>query len=80
MNYSENAPKSNVATFKAARRQIMKKKRITKVIISWIVILIIGILIGNSIARIDIAADKQETLQQFSEVEAYGTIDGKTFN
>ncbi len=80
MNYSENAPKSNVATLKAARRQIMKKKRITKVIISWIVILIIGILIGNSIARIDIAADKQETLQQFSEVEAYGTIDGKTFN
>lgn len=80
MNYSENAPKSNVATLKAAHRQIMKKKRITKVIISWIVILIIGILIGNSIARIDIAADKQETLQQFSEVEAYGTIDGKTFN
>jgi len=80
MNYSENTPKSNAATLKAAHRQTMKKKRIRKVIISWIVILTIGILIGNSIARIGIAADKQETLQQFSEVEPYGTIDGKTFN
>lgn len=80
MNYSENTPKSNAATLKAAHRQTMKKKRIRKVIISWIVILTIGILIGNSIARIGLAADKQETLRQFSEVEPYGTIDGKTFN
>ena len=77
MNYSENTPKSNAATLKAAHRQTMKKKRIRKVIISWIVILTIGILIGNSIAKIGLAAEKQETLQQFSEVEPYGTIDGK---
>ncbi len=60
MNYSENTPKSKAATLKAAHR----KKRIRKVIISWIVILIIGILIGNGIARIGLAADKKETLQQ----------------
>lgn len=76
MNYSENTPKSKAATLKAAHR----KKRTRKVIISWIVILIIGILIGNGIARIGLAADKKETLQQFSEIEPYGTIDGKTFN
>lgn len=84
MNYSENTPKSNVATLKAAHRQTMKKKRIRRLILSWIVILtigiLIGILIGNGIAKISLAADKQETLQQFSEVEAYGTIDGKTLN
>lgn len=76
MNYSENTTKSKAATLKAAHR----KKRTRKVIISWIVILIIGILIGNGIAKIGLAADKKQTLQQFSEVEPYGTIDGKTFN
>lgn len=50
--------------------------------ISWVIVLVIGILIGTGFSKIGKADTDEviETLAQFSEVEPYGTIDGKTFN
>jgi len=61
-------------------RNMKQKQRFKRIIISWIVMLVFGILIGWGIST---AANKEETLEvisQFKEVQAYGTIDGKTFN
>lgn len=67
MNYSKNM-KAN---------KVMKK-----IIISWTIILIIGILIGMLIGKIfsKVEQGSMETLQQLSEFEPYGTIDGRSFN
>jgi hypothetical protein len=76
MNYSGNTFKSSEA------RKTMMKKRTRNIIISWVVVLVIGILIGSGISRIGQAEaiETMASVQQFSEVEPYGTIDGKTFN
>jgi len=50
--------------------------------ISWVIVLAIGFLSGFSIGKLR-KADTNEvvgTLVHFSEVEPYGTIDGKTFS
>jgi len=79
MNYSKNTQKNDAASLRSAHRQSMKKKRTRNIIISWVIILIIGILIGTGLSRGG-QAEAIETVQQFSKVEPYGTIDGKTFN
>lgn len=79
MNYSKNTSENDAASLKVANRQSRNKKRTRNMIISWIVILVIGMLIGSGFSRIG-QAETTETIQQFSEVEPYGTIDGKTFN
>ena len=52
--------------------------------ISWGVVMVIGILIGWGITSIAHAMTKDptsaETIAQFKEVQPYGTIDGKTYN
>jgi len=52
--------------------------------ISWIIVLVVGILIGWGITSIAHAMTKDptnaETIAQFKEVQPYGTIDGKTYN
>lgn len=67
MNYSKNTVKQR------------NNKRFRNIIISWVIVLVIGILIGTGFSKIG-QADSVETLAQFSEVELYGTLDGKTFN
>lgn len=60
-----------------------QKQRFKRIIISWVVILSIGILIGWGITNIATKNDAVETMVQASEfkyVQPYGTIDGKTFN
>jgi len=68
MNYSTN---------------LRNKQRFKKVMISWGVLLVIGILIGWGITSIASAMTKEptsaETIAQFKEVQPYGTIDGKTY-
>lgn len=66
MNYSRNISMRN-------------KRRLRNIIISWLIVLVIGFMIGFSIGEVG-QADSVEALAQFSEVEPYGTIDGKTFN
>lgn len=66
MNYSRNI-------------SIMNKRRLRNIIISWLIALVIGFMIGFSIGEVG-QADSVEALAQFSEVEPYGTIDGKTFD
>lgn len=66
MNYSRNI-------------SIRNKRRLRNIIISWLIVLIIGFMIGFGIGKVG-QADSVEALAQFSEVEPYGTIDGKTFN
>lgn len=68
MNYSRNISKRN--------------KRFRNIMISWVIVLAIGFLSGFSIGKLR-KADTNEvvgTLVHFSEVEPYGTIDGKTFS
>ena len=71
MNYSTN---------------LRNKQRFKKVMISWIIVLVVGILIGWGITSIAHAMNKDEpieaveTIAQFKEVQPYGTIDGKTYN
>jgi len=69
MNYSTN---------------LRNKQRFKKVMISWIIVLVVGILIGWGITSIAHAMTKDptnaETIAQFKEVQPYGTIDGKTYN
>ncbi|WP_242986500.1 transglycosylase SLT domain-containing protein [Vallitalea guaymasensis] len=79
MNYSKNTSENDAASLKVANRQSRNKKRTRNMIVSWIVILVIGMLIGSGFSRIG-QVKTTETIQQFSEVEPYGTIDGKTFN
>lgn len=70
MNYSKNTAKQR------------NNKKFRNIIISWVIVLVVGILIGTCISKLG-QADSVEaltTVQQFSEVEPYGTIDGKTFN
>ena len=55
------------------------KQRFRNIIISWVIVLVVGILIGSVFSKIG-QADSVEALAQFSEIEPYGTIDGKTFN
>ena len=55
------------------------KQRLRNIIISWVIVLVVGILIGSVFSKIG-QADSVEALAQFSEIEPYGTIDGKTFN
>lgn len=66
MNYSRNI-------------SIRNKRRLRNIIISWLIVLVIGFMIGFGIGKVG-QADSVEALAQFSEVEPYGTIDGKTFN
>lgn len=66
MNYSRNI-------------SIRNKRRLINIIISWLIALVIGFMIGLSIGEVG-QADSVEALAQFSEVEPYGTIDGKTFD
>ena len=66
MNYSRNI-------------SIMNKRRLRNIIISWLIALVIGFMIGLSIGEVG-QADSVEALAQLSEVEPYGTIDGKTFD
>ena len=66
MNYSRNISTRN-------------KRRLRNIIISWLIVLVIGFMIGFSIGEVG-QADSVEALAQFSEVEPYGTIDGKTFD
>lgn len=66
MNYSRNI-------------SIRNKRRLRNIIISWLIVLVIGFMIGFGIGKVG-QADSAEALAQFSEVEPYGTIDGKTFN
>lgn len=67
MNYSKNTLRRN--------------KRFRNIIISWVIILVIGMLIGTVISKIGQArADAVETFGQLSEVEPYGSYDGQTFN
>lgn len=66
MNYSRNI-------------SIMNKRRLRNIIISWLIVLVIGFMIGFSIGKVG-QADSVEALAQLSEVEPYGTIDGKTFD
>ena len=68
MNYSRNISKRN--------------KRFRNIMMSWVIVLAIGFLSGFGIGKIR-KADTNEvvgTLVHFSEVEPYGTIDGKTFS
>ncbi len=58
---------------------IRNKRRLRNIIISWLIVLVIGFMIGFGIGKVG-QADSVEALAQFSEVEPYGTIDGKTFN
>ena len=66
MNYSRNISMRN-------------KRRLRNIIISWLIVLVIGFMTGLSIGEVG-QADSVEALAQFSEVEPYGTIDGKTFD
>lgn len=66
MNYSRNI-------------SIRNKRRLRNILISWLIVLVIGFMIGFGIGKVG-QADSVEALAQFSEVEPYGTIDGKTFN
>lgn len=66
MNYSRNI-------------SIRNKRRLRNIIISWLIVLVIGFMIGFGIGKVG-QADSVEALAQFSEVEPYGTIDEKTFN
>lgn len=65
MNYSKNTLKK-------------RNNRRLRNIISWVIVLVIGILIGKGFSKVG-QADTVKTLAQFSEVEPYGTLDGKTF-
>ena len=68
MNYSLNT------------KQNQRNKRI---ITSWIVILLVGILIGWGITTAAQSMNEEsavETMSQFKEVQPYATIDGQTFN
>lgn len=68
MNYSTN---------------MKNKQRVKKIIISWVIVLVVGILIGWGITNIVNAMNKEEaieTIAQFKEVQSYGTVDGKTYN
>lgn len=58
---------------------IRNKRRLRNIIISWLIVLVIGFMIGFGIGKVG-QADSVEALAQFSEVESYGTIDGKTFD
>lgn len=58
---------------------IRNKRRLRNIIISWLIVLVIGFMIGFGIGKVG-QADSVEALAQFSEVEPYGTIDGKTFD
>lgn len=58
---------------------IRNKRRLRNIIISWLIVLVIGFMIGFGIGKVG-QVDSVEALAQFSEVEPYGTIDGKTFN
>lgn len=64
--------------------EMLKKqnKRFRNIIISWLIILIVGMLIGTGISKIRQPKSDETTafVQEFSEAEPYGTIDGKTFN
>lgn len=66
MNYSRNI-------------SIRNKRRLRNIMISWLIVLVIGFMVGFGIGKIG-QADSVEAVAQFSEVEPYGTIDGKTFN
>lgn len=66
MNYSRNI-------------SIRNKRRLRNIIISWLIVLVIGFMVGFGIGKIG-QANSVEAVAQFSEVEPYGTIDGKTFN
>lgn len=70
MNYSKNTAKQR------------NKQRLRNIIISWVIVLVVGILIGTGFSKIG-QADADESVEataQFNEIEPYGTIDGKTFN
>lgn len=56
-----------------------RKQRIRKIVTSWIVIFIIGILIGWLIGNLTSKSESVQAMKQLKEVEPYGTIDGKTF-
>ena len=58
MNYSKNTLKKR------------NNRRLRNIIISWVIVLVIGILIGKGFSKIG-QADTVETLAQFSEVEPY---------
>lgn len=66
MNYSRNI-------------SIRNKRRLRNIIISWLIVLVIGFMVVFGIGKIG-QANSVEAVAQFSEVEPYGTIDGKTFN
>lgn len=70
MNYSKNTLNKRT------------NKKFRNIIISWVIVLVVGILIGTGISKIGQADSKDsvEAMAQFSEIEPYGTIDGKTFN
>jgi hypothetical protein len=54
------------------------KRRFRNIMMSWVTILVIGLLVGFTIGKIG-QADSAEAIAQFKEIEPYGTIDGKTF-